>query len=104
MEVDQFLADQSLQAQRVRLHGMVSEQDYSVSKAGLTARFQLQGKTQMLPVVYRGTVPHMFQAGRNVVVEGKVDKAGIFQADILMTKCASKYEANSPHAKTEQPS
>ena len=33
-----------------------------------------------------------FATGREVVVEGKYDSAGVFQADLLMTKCASKYE------------
>jgi cytochrome c-type biogenesis protein CcmE len=39
----------------------------------------------------------MFGPGKNVVVEGRRDPAGVFQADVLMTKCASKYEPGSPH-------
>ena len=34
----------------------------------------------------------MFKAGSEVVVEGQADAAGTFQADLMMTKCASKYE------------
>jgi len=37
-------------------------------------------------------VPDMFKSGAEIVVEGKQDAAGVFQADVLMTKCASKYE------------
>jgi cytochrome c-type biogenesis protein CcmE len=56
------------------------------------------GKTRKLTVNYRGSIPDQFAVGRNVVVEGCLDKSGTFQADVLMTKCASKYEPNSPHA------
>ena len=34
----------------------------------------------------------LFQAGAEVIVEGQQDAAGVFQADTLLTKCASKYE------------
>ena len=95
MEVDQFLADQQYQTQRVRLHGKVSAQEFST--ANLDASFVLLGNTQSLPVSYHGVIPDMFQKGREVVVEGKLDPSGTFKADVLMTKCASKYEPNSPH-------
>jgi cytochrome c-type biogenesis protein CcmE len=71
------------------------------NKASLNATFQLTGPSQAaksLRVNYRGPIPDLFAAGRDVVVEGKRDAAGVFQADVLMTKCASKYEPGSPHA------
>jgi cytochrome c-type biogenesis protein CcmE len=46
-----------------------------------------------MPVSYRGTVPDLFKAGADVVVEGKLNAAGTFEADVLLTKCASKYDA-----------
>src|SRR5215213_1634383 len=99
VDVDQFTSDNTFAAQRVRLHGKVSAEDFSASSGTLTARFVLLGKTQKIPVVYRGPIPDMFKVGGDVVVEGRRDQAGAFQADVLMTKCASKYEADSPHAK-----
>ena len=98
MEVGQFVSDPAYHAQRVRLHGTVAEQGFSASSAGLAARFDLVGDGKSLPVVYRGTIPDMFQVGRNVVVEGTLASDGTFEADVLMTKCASKYEPSSPHA------
>ena len=98
MEVDQFLSDSSRRESRVRLHGSVGPEKYAASSAGQTASFELVGKTHKLPINYRGSIPDQFAIGRNVVVEGTLDKAGTFQADVLMTKCASKYEPNSPHA------
>ena len=99
--VEQYLGDSQYANQRVRLHGRVAADGFDASKAGLTAKFNLVnptgGGTKSLAVAYRGAIPDMFQVGRDVVVEGKRDAAGVFQADVLMTKCASKYEAGSPH-------
>jgi cytochrome c-type biogenesis protein CcmE len=98
--VDQYIDDPQYLNQRVRLHGKVAPDEFSVGAA--TARFRLAGAKNALAVAYRGSIPDMFQAGRDVVVEGKRDAAGVFQADVLMTKCASKYEPNSPHKQADK--
>jgi cytochrome c-type biogenesis protein CcmE len=41
-------------------------------------------------VAYRGSVPDMFKAGRDVNVTGQL-KDGVFVADAMTTKCPSKY-------------
>jgi cytochrome c-type biogenesis protein CcmE len=53
-----------------------------------------------VPVVYRGTVPDLFRAGRDVAVQGKL-QGGVFVAErnTLVTKCPSKYTP----AKKQQP-
>jgi cytochrome c-type biogenesis protein CcmE len=38
----------------------------------------------------------MFAAGRDVIVEGRVER-GVFHASNLLTTCPSKYEAGVPH-------
>ena len=102
VSVDQFTNDAQYHDQRVRLHGKVATDGFDASKSLLTARFNLAGSGgEQLPIVYRGVIPDMFESGRDVVVEGRRDAAGVFQADVLMTKCASKYEADSPHGKTK---
>ena len=100
VSVDQFASDAQFHDQRVRVHGKVATDGFEASKSLLTAKFNLAGKGgESLPVVYRGVVPDTFESGRDVVVEGRRDAAGVFQADVLMTKCASKYEPDSPHGK-----
>lgn len=49
-------------------------------------------KTSRVPVSYTGTVPDLFRAGREVVVEGTM-RNGTFVAKpgTLSTKCPSKY-------------
>jgi cytochrome c-type biogenesis protein CcmE len=45
-----------------------------------------------VPVVYRGSVPDLFRAGRHVYMRGELEN-GVFVAekDSLVTKCPSKY-------------
>jgi cytochrome c-type biogenesis protein CcmE len=99
VDVDKFATDTQLHTRRVRLHGKVDADGFTASAGRMTAQFNLLGKTEKLPVSYSGAIPDMFQAGRDVVVEGRVGASGRFEADVLMTKCASKYEPGSPHGK-----
>lgn len=91
LTVDQFLADPHYKVQRVRLCGNVSKDHFSASPATLTASFVLTGAHAQVPVTFHGVIPEMFRAGGDVVIEGRLNGAGQFQADVLMTKCASKY-------------
>ena len=54
------------------------------------------GDGQTIPVVYRGSVPDAFKAGREIVLDGRA-AGGVFQAkaDSLVTKCPSKYTAKT---------
>jgi cytochrome c-type biogenesis protein CcmE len=102
VQVDQFVNSPEYHNQRVKLCGTVSPDDLTISRGAMNARFVLLGATQHVPVVYHGVVPDLFEANHDVVVEGKLDSSGVFQADSLMTKCASKYQAEG-HP-TSQPS
>lgn len=100
MSVDQFVLAQSRQTERVRLHGVVGEEGFEASSAALFARFELFGQSSSLQVEYSGVIPDMFRPGHDVVVEGRLDEGGVFQADTLLTKCGSRYESDgeAPHA------
>jgi cytochrome c-type biogenesis protein CcmE len=67
-------------------------------RGGLRFRLRDRGGTASVPVVYTGTVPDLFRAGREISVEGKV-KNGVFVSDpgSMITKCPSKY---APATKT----
>ena len=41
---------------------------------------------------YTGVEPDNFVEDREVVVEGRLEPTGVFQADTLMTRCESKYQ------------
>lgn len=98
-DVDSFVKGHPASGSRVRLHGLVEPEGLEVQPLDLKARFHLGGSTERLPVEYRGQMPGLFAPGTQVVVEGQLDAGGTFQADVLLTKCASKYEAaTNPHA------
>ena len=63
------------------------------SDAGL--RFSLhniRGASPLVPVVYRGSVPDLFEVGRDVNLTGHLE-GGAFVANQMTTKCPSKYTA-----------
>ncbi len=93
LPVDQFLSDTKYQTQRVRLAGKVAEEGLVYAPGRTGAEFALLGESKRVPVVFKGAVPDLFKAGSEVVVEGRLDKGGVFRADSVMTKCASKYES-----------
>lgn len=65
----------------------------------LDVSFKIEEKTSVLPVVYKGVTPDMFEDGREVVVEGTIGRDGVFHANILLTSCPSKYEAEKEAGK-----
>jgi cytochrome c-type biogenesis protein CcmE len=95
LSVDQFTTGEQYKTQRVRLYGTVEKDQFLSSPAALTASFLLKGTNAQIPVEFHGMIPDMFQAGRDVIVEGQLNAAGKFQADVMMTKCASKYETKT---------
>ncbi|MBL1218000.1 MAG: cytochrome c maturation protein CcmE [Planctomycetes bacterium] len=93
LSVEEFLADETKYDQRVRLHGIVQTEDFASNPGLMSAEFTLATETASIRVNYAGTIPDMFQANREVVIEGMYDAQGnVFNADVLMTKCASKYQ------------
>jgi cytochrome c-type biogenesis protein CcmE len=101
LPVDQFVISEEHHMNRVRLHGLVSEDGFESSSSQLSAQFILEGETQSIQVSYSGIIPDMFQPGCEVVIEGELGDEDVFYADTLMTKCASKYETDegfAPHA------
>jgi cytochrome c-type biogenesis protein CcmE len=81
--------------QQIRLSGDVV--DGSVHRGGGESRlvFEIEdaAKRNRVPVNYAGVVPDIFKPGIQVVVEGRFDRAGTFEADRLTAKCPSKYQA-----------
>lgn len=60
--------------------------------SGLRFRLRDIGGTATVPVLYTGTVPDLFRAGRHILVEGQL-RHGVFvaQPGSMITKCPSKY-------------
>lgn len=100
VDVDTYLHEHQSSGARARIHGMVAREGFAVDRVGLEARFTLVGADGQLAVRYRGAIPDLFECGREVIVEGS-SKDGLFEADVLLTKCASKYESVAKAEGTE---
>lgn len=80
----------------VRVAGNVVAGTIQKNDATQVIHFQIADTAGKMPVVYAGTVPDIFRAGIQVVVEGKLGPDGIFHAQDLLAKCPSKFQSATP--------
>ena len=92
--VDEFSANSEVvKNNTLRIAGRVKQGSVRRDLQDMNLAFTLAGSETEVPVNYKGSVPDNFSEGREVVVEGRLDTTGIFRADMLMTRCESKYQA-----------
>ena len=94
----QELLDEPVQAKGKSLRVGGDVKKGSIQKGG-QLRFDLVQGERVLPVIYVGseTVPDTFNDRAQAVVDGRYDMAqGVFLADKIQAKCASKYESKGP--------
>jgi cytochrome c-type biogenesis protein CcmE len=80
----------------VKVSGKVVSGSYTRANEGLTHRFQVHDLVYpevSFAVEYDGTLPDTFTDDTEVVLEGRFREDRVFQADELLTKCGSRYEA-----------
>jgi cytochrome c-type biogenesis protein CcmE len=97
--------DDSRYTKRLRVAGNV--QPGSIKRQGTRVEFVLLEENHTLPVVYKGTEapPDTFKDDSQALVEGHLDREGVFRANHLQAKCASKYAPapGQPGAPQAQP-
>jgi len=82
----------TLQGEAVRVAGKVTNDPIQWDVQNLALAFTIGDDAYRIPVQYHGVKPDMFQAGANVIVEGRISRDGVLIAANLMTSCPSKYE------------
>ena len=86
---------ESFSQEKFRLGGNVIKGSIQYSENKLDIYFNLKQGDATLPITHHSAaVPDLFKDGSQVIVEG-VYHEGIFIAENLMTKCASRYEEES---------
>src|SRR5919109_2709416 len=87
-------------SKRLRVAGNV--QPGSIKRTGTKVEFILVENDLTLPVVYNGTEapPDTFKDDSQAMAEGRFGRDGVFHANQLQAKCASKY---APQQKTGAP-
>jgi cytochrome c-type biogenesis protein CcmE len=97
MTITQLRSCSSCSARTVRVAGVVVAGSIAHDDSNQVVRFQISDtRATAMPVIFSGVVPDIFQAGAQVVVEGKLGSNGVFQAQTLLTKCPSKFQAATP--------
>ena len=83
--------DENAVTKRLRVAGTVLPG--SIKRQGTTVEFVLVENDQQLPLIYKGTEapPDTFKDDSQALVEGKFHRDGVFRANHLQAKCASKY-------------
>jgi cytochrome c-type biogenesis protein CcmE len=98
--VDEVMANpDAWHGKRLQLHGFVVDHSILRKPDTLDYRFQVQNNGKVVPVRYSGVVPDTFKGGAEVVLKGRLDSTGFsVDANGVMAKCPSKYEAKSTAA------
>jgi cytochrome c-type biogenesis protein CcmE len=77
---------------RVRLAGLVIDDSLHRDAAG-TLHFEVTDGEATVTVRFDGRVPDALEGGAEAVAEGRIGPDGVFEADTVLTRCASKFEA-----------
>jgi len=83
-----------LYGERIRMAGNVKPGSIEKGDSQLFTRFKIAQDSQYVTVEYKGITPDMFKDEAEVIVEGTYTESGVFRADNLMAKCASRYEGD----------
>jgi cytochrome c-type biogenesis protein CcmE len=94
LTADECLAQSaSLAGRRLRISGRVVAGTLAVDNDRMRTSFSLEGGTAELKVVCRGPLPDNLAEGMAVLVEGRLDDAGLLHGDKVLTRCAGKYQS-----------
>src|SRR4051794_18528098 len=83
-------AGKAVDAQAIRLGGMVERGSIQRQPDGVTIRFVVTDGKARTPVSYRGIVPDLFREGSGAVAEGRMQN-GTFVADTILAKHDERY-------------
>jgi cytochrome c-type biogenesis protein CcmE len=88
----------------VQVNGKLADKDYVLKAEEQFLSFKLQDEHgQVMPVEYRGVIPGNFDQAVSVVAIGKF-QGDHFEAQQLLVKCPSKYQAEADKAAKGKPS
>jgi len=73
---------------RLRIGGLVKEG--SISKNGVSVRFEVTDGAKSVPVLYQGMLPDLFREKQGVVAEGTFEN-GVFAARTILAKHDENY-------------
>jgi cytochrome c-type biogenesis protein CcmE len=79
----------------VQVNGTLADKQYVLKQESQYLSFRLKDdKGEVMPVEYKGVIPGNFDQATSIVAIGRY-QAGTFQAEQLLVKCPSKYQAEA---------
>ena len=77
--------------QAIRVGGMVVDGSVQRSDDSLDVRFELTDYQAVVPVVYNGILPDLFDEGQGAVAAGKMNIDGVLEASEVLAKHDENY-------------
>ena len=87
----QVAANEAPRDRAFRVGGLVEAGSLKRDPNGLTVRFVVTDTAKTVPVSYTGMLPDLFQEGKGVVAQGKLDGDGVFRAQEVLAKHDENY-------------
>ena len=79
----------------VQVNGVLADKNYVLKRDEQFLEFKLKDThEEIMPVVYRGVIPGNFDQATSIVAIGRYHD-GQFEAEQLLVKCPSKYQAEA---------
>ncbi len=83
----------AVEGKRYRVSGPVQDKSIVKERSGRMSFAISDDAGKLLAVSYRGAVPDTFREGVEAIVEGVYRSGRVFEADLLLAKCPTKYES-----------
>jgi len=87
----QLLAQLLKPGKEIRLGGIVAKNSVHEATNSLKVSFKITDFHEEITVYYQGLLPSLFHEGKGVIVQGFLNKRGIFQADEVLAKHNENY-------------
>jgi len=95
MTVSELKAQPQSNQRGLRVSGIVDTSSIDWDAENIELSFNLVEKADTLHLFYSGLLPDQLREAQQVVAEGRLRQDGVFEANKLLLKCPSKYEAKS---------
>ena len=93
VEISDVVAGKYPKERNFRIGGLVVSGSLEREEGSLDIHFEVTDTACSVPVVYTGVLPDLFREGQGVVAHGRLNDAGVFQADKILAKHDEEYMA-----------
>jgi len=88
-------APRDFQGKTIRIGALVERNSTEWDAQAVQLRFRVtEDSSSFIPVVFAGAKPDLFREGQGVVVEGRLDGGGVFQASNVLVKHSEEYSVD----------